>query len=209
MSKMLLADDHQLLRQALRGALEEAGHEVVDEAGDGEEAILLADKYAPEVMVMDVSMPVLSGLDATKIIHERHPDIKILVLTMHGEPEVVGQAIDAGAVAFLTKDTSLREVVNTVEQIASGEVLLSRELAASMLGAFGGASQAESPLTPREEEILQLIADGRSTSEIAADLFISAKTVKNHLASIYEKLGAHDRTQAVLSAVKSGIIQLR
>ncbi len=206
----MIADDHQLLRQALRRALEEAGFMVVAEATDGEEAIRLADTYEPEVVVMDVTMPVLNGLDATKILLSRKPNTRVVMLTMHGEPDVISSAIDAGASAFLTKDAAMQEVVDVITQLSNGETLLSREIASSMLTQFHTLeTPSESPLSPREEEILQLIADGQSTTEIAETLFISAKTVKNHLASIYEKLGARDRTQAVLAGVKTGIIQLR
>lgn len=218
MTRVLVVDDHQLVRQALRRALEDASFEVVSEASDGEEAARLAEQLVPDVVVMDVTMPVLDGIQAARRIHAQLPDIKIVVLTMHGEQQLLAEAIQAGAVAYLTKDCSMHEVVETVRLAAGGEVLLSPELAASMLGelrelrdieAPTGAPPSESPLTKREEEVLQLVADGRSTTEIAGELFISAKTVKNHLASIYMKLEARDRTQAVLSGVRMGIIQLR
>jgi DNA-binding NarL/FixJ family response regulator len=218
LNRVLLADDHQLLRQALRRALEDADFEIVGEAGDGEEAVRMADALQPEIVVMDVTMPVLDGVEAAGRVHAAHPDVRILVLTMHDEPSLVARAIGAGAVAFLTKDSSMHDVVSTVRDIAAGEVLLSPELAASMLDELGGGPgpapvapgvrPTSSPLTKREEEILQLVADGLSTTEVARELFISVKTVKNHLTSIYEKLEARDRTQAVISAVRIGIVQL-
>jgi len=210
MTRVLVADDHQLLRQALRRALEEAGLSVVGEAADGEEAIRLVEQVAPEVVVMDVTMPVLDGIQATRRVHAVRPDLPIVVLTMHGEDGLRREAVAAGASAFLTKDCSLQEVVETVVTTAGGEVALSRDLATSILGELtpSGDSAVPSPLTKREEEVLQLIADGYSTSEVAQRLFISGKTVKNHLASIYDKLDARDRTQAVLSAVRIGIIRL-
>jgi len=212
--RVLLVDDHQLLRHAVRGALEEAGMEVVAEAGDGSEAVRLATDLVPDVVVMDVSMPVLDGVEATRRIHAAQPDMPIVVLTMHGDARQRREALDAGATGFLCKDVSMHDVVRTVQQVAGGEVALSQELATTILselrapGPEAGPAQP-SPLTPREEEVLQLIADGLSTTEVAAALFISGKTVKNHLASIYEKLDARDRTQAVLAAVRIGIVRLR
>ncbi|MDQ1480142.1 MAG: two-component system, NarL family, response regulator DegU [Actinomycetota bacterium] len=208
--RVLLADDHQLLRQAIRRALEDAGMTVVAEAGDGGEAVRLAGELRPDVVVMDVSMPVLDGVEATRRIHDDLPDLPIVIITMHGDEALRRDAVNAGAAGFLTKDVSMQEVVATITQAAGGEVALSTELAATILAELEhGVDRAASPLTPREEEVLQLIADGCSTSEVASGLFISGKTVKNHLASIYEKLEARDRTQAVLSAVRSGIIRLR
>jgi two-component system, NarL family, response regulator DegU len=208
--RVLLADDHQLLRQAVRRALEDAGMTVVAEAADGGEAVRLAGELRPDVVVMDVSMPVLDGVEATRRIHDEMPELPIVILTMHGDEVLRRDAVSAGASGFLTKDVSMQEVVATITQAGGGEVALSTELAATILAELeDGVDRPPSPLTPREEEVLQLIADGCSTSEVAAGLYISGKTVKNHLASIYEKLEARDRTQAVLSAVRSGIIRLR
>ena len=208
--RVLLADDHQLLRQAIRRALEDAGMEVTGEAGDGAEAVRLIDQASPDVVVMDVSMPVLDGIEATRRIHAAAPDLAVVVLTMHGEERLRKEAIDAGAAGFLTKDVSMTEVVRTVRDAAGGDVALSPEIATSILTELRaeGGRPIESPLSPREEEVLQLIADGLRTSEVAAALFISGKTVKNHLASIYTKLDAHDRTQAVLAAVRIGIVRI-
>jgi DNA-binding NarL/FixJ family response regulator len=218
LTTVLIADDHQLLRQALRRAMEDAGLVVLGEAGDGAEAVQLVDELRPELVIMDVTMPVLGGIEATRRLHAAHPDLPIVVLTMHDEEALREEALRAGASAFLTKDSSMQEVVATAIATAAGEAL-SAELASSILTEFQSTTTATaagptvapvepSPLTPREEQILQLIADGYSTSEVAARLFISGKTVKNHLASIYDKLDARDRTQAVLSAVRIGIIRL-
>jgi DNA-binding NarL/FixJ family response regulator len=207
---VLLVDDHQLLRQAVRRALEDAGMHVVAEAGDGAEAVRLAAGETLDVIVMDVSMPVLDGVEATRRIHDTQPDLPIVVLTMHGEDTQRRDALHAGAAGFLTKDVSMQDVVRTVQQAAGGDVTLSPELASTILSELRTPDPPyTSPLTPREEEVLQLIADGLSTTEVAERLFISGKTVKNHLASIYEKLDARDRTQAVLAAVRIGIIRLR
>ena len=206
--RVLLVDDHQLLRQAVRQALEHAGMDVVAEAGDGSEAVRLANEIAPDVVVMDVSMPVLDGVEATRRIHAVHPELPIVVLTMHGEDAQRREAIEAGATGFLTKDVSMQDVVRTVHQAAAGDTALSRELASTILTELRAPDTRTSPLTRREEEVLQLIADGLSTPEVAAQLYISVKTVKNHLASIYQKLDSRDRTQAVLRAVRMGIVHL-
>ena len=210
--RLLLADDHRMLREGLRRTLEEEGLEVVGEAADGEEALRLAAKLRPDVVLMDVTMPVLDGVEATRQLHEHLPEIPVVILTMHADREVLARAIRAGAAGYLVKDCSTDEVVRTVRLAASGETALSPELAASMLAEAQRTDVPAADLDPiisrREEEVLQLVADGLSTSEVAAKLYISIKTVKNHLASIYEKLDSRDRTQAVLRAVRMGIIRL-
>ena len=211
MTRVLLADDHTMLRQSLRRALSEHGLDIVGEAGDGEEAAQLAIELAPDVVLMDVSMPVLDGVEATRIIRDRAPAVQVVILTMHADKGVLDRAIRAGAVGYLVKDCTMEEVVRTVQQAASGETTLSAELAEAMLAEavqpMAGVP-TESIITKREEEVLQLIAEGLSTTEVATRLFISVKTVKNHLASVYQKLDSRDRTQAVVRAVKMGIIRL-
>jgi DNA-binding NarL/FixJ family response regulator len=219
MTSVLVCDDHQLLRQALRRALEDSGFEVVAEAGDGEEAVRLVTILRPDVVVMDVTMPVLDGIEATRRIHAATGEAKVLVLTMHDEDALRVKALRAGAVGFMTKDSAMQEVVETVKRVAAGDTVFSPEIAAAMMNEFPlkgdsltnghGTDAEESPLTKREREILQKVADGYSTTEIARELFISAKTVKNHLASIYAKLDSRDRTQAVLSGMRLGIVQLQ
>ena len=211
MTRVLLADDHTMLRQSLRRALSEHGLDVVGEAGDGEEAAQLAIELSPDVVLMDVSMPVLDGVDATRIIRDRAPAVQVVILTMHADKGVLDRAIRAGAVGYLVKDCTMEEVVRTIRQAASGETTLSAELAEAMLAEAVQPTPgvpADSIITKREEEVLQLIAEGLSTTEVAAKLFISVKTVKNHLASVYQKLDSRDRPQAVVRAVKMGIIRL-
>ncbi len=211
MTRVLLADDHTMLRQSLRRALTENGLDVVGEAGDGDAAARLAIDLQPDVVLMDVSMPVLDGVEATRVIRDRAPGVQVVILTMHADKGVLDRAIRAGAVGYLVKDCTMEEVVRTVQQAASGETTLSAELAGAMLAEavqpMTGVP-AESIITRREEEVLQLIAEGLSTTEVATRLFISVKTVKNHLASVYQKLDSRDRTQAVVRAVKMGIIRL-
>ena len=201
--RLVLADDHRMLREGLRRSLEEQGLSVVGEASDGEEAVRLARELEPDIVVMDLSMPVLDGIEATRRIRETTSDTKVVVLTMHGDADMVQRAIRAGAVGYLVKDCTTDEVVATIRAAASGETAVSRELAVAML-----AEAQDEMISKREREVLQLVAEGLSTPEVADRLFISIKTVKNHLASIYEKLDAHDRTQAVLRAIRLGIIRL-
>ena len=184
---------------------------MIAEAGDGEEGVRLAAAMRPDVMLMDVSMPEMDGVEATRQIVERNPNAKVVMLTMHADRDVVDRALKAGAVGYLTKDCSIDEVAEAVRMAANGETALSPALAAGFLAEArkldSGAERDEDRIiTRREEEVLQLIADGCSTPEVAAKLYISQKTVKNHLASIYEKLNARDRTQAVITAVRMGII---
>ena len=201
--RLVLADDHRMLREGLRRSLEEQGLRVVGEASDGEEAVRLARELEPDIVVMDLSMPVLDGIEATRRIRETTSDTKVVVLTMHGDADMVQRAIRAGAVGYLVKDCTTDEVVATIRAAAAGETALSRELAVAML-----AEAHDELISKREREVLQLVAEGLSTPEVADRLFISIKTVKNHLASIYDKLDAHDRTQAVLRAIRLGIIRL-
>jgi two-component system, NarL family, response regulator DegU len=210
--RLLLADDHRMLREGLRRSLIDEGFEVVGEAGDGEEAVRLAEELRPDVVLMDVTMPVLGGVDATRQIHERTPEVRVVMLTMHADADVVASAIRGGASGYLVKDCSTDEIAEAVRLAASGETVLSPQLAASMLDELRRLDEPQTDddrlITKREEEVLQLIADGLSTPEVAERLYISQKTVKNHLASIYQKLDARDRTQAVVQAVRMGIIHL-
>jgi two-component system, NarL family, response regulator DegU len=204
--RLLLADDHTMVRQTMRRSMEDEGFTIVGEAGDGEEAVRLAAELEPEVVLMDVSMPVLDGVDATRRIRTAQPDVQVVMLTMHVDTDVVRRAISAGAVGYLTKDSTVEEVIEAVRLAARGDTVLSVGLASSMLQA--ATADEEPVISAREVEVLQLIAEGASPTEVAEKLFISVKTVKNHLSSIYGKLDARDRTQAVLKGVRMGIIRL-
>jgi DNA-binding NarL/FixJ family response regulator len=213
MTNLLLADDHTMLREGLRKSLEAEGLNVVGEAQDGGVAVEMALQLKPNVVLMDVSMPVIDGVEATRRIRESAPEVSVVMLTMHADSDVIRKAIAAGAVGYLVKDCTTEEIVRTVRQAADDDTALSQELAASLLKeAIELESKQEKPesvITKREEEVLQLIADGASTAEVADKLFISVKTVKNHLVSIYQKLETSDRTQAVLRAARMGIIRLQ
>ena len=220
---LLLADDHTMVRQSMRRSMEAEGFNIVGEAGDGDQAVRLAGELAPDVVLMDVSMPVLDGVEAARLIKERRPATQVVMLTMHADADVVRRALKAGAVGYLTKDCSIDEVAQAVRLAASGDAVVSPGLAAALLreggpGSASASSAASSPgtaknggeplLSAREAEVLQLIAEGSSPPEVASKLYISVKTVKNHLSNIYDKLDARDRTQAVLKGLRMGVIRL-
>jgi len=194
-----------MLRQGIRRALESEGIKVVAEASDGAAAIRLALEHKPDVVLMDVSMPGMDGVEAARRLVEADGRQRVVMLTMHIDRDVIDRAIRAGAVGYLTKDSSISEVILAIQLAANGDRPMSPRLAAAMLDE---ARRDDALISAREEEVLQLVADGYGTNEIAERLYISGKTVKNHLASIYEKLNARDRTQAVLMAVKMGIVKL-
>lgn len=205
---VMLVDDHTMLRQGLRRSLETEGITVVAEASNGEEAIKIALATKPNVVLMDVSMPQIDGIEATRRLMAADNRQRVVILTMHIDRDVIERAMKAGAVGYMTKDSTVKEVVMAVKLAANGDRILSPRLAELMLAEATSHDDPVSILTNREEELLQLIADGLATSEVASTMYISQKTVKNHLASIYDKLQARDRTQAVLTAVKMGIVKL-
>lgn len=213
--RILLADDHAILREGIRRSFESAGEEVVGEAANGEEALDLAIATKPDVIVMDLSMPVLDGIDATRRIKERIPDAKVVVLTMHDDVDSTRRAVSAGAAGFMSKGSSFADVLATVRGVAQGDIGFSPELAAAMLNVAKDpvvidldANEVETLLSDRQVEILQAIADGATTKQVARALNITQKTVHNHLNAIYRRLDTQSLTHAVLSAVRLGIIEL-
>jgi DNA-binding NarL/FixJ family response regulator len=209
--RLMLADDHQLLREGLSRSMSDEGFDVVAQARNGAEAVMLAKQHRPDVILMDVTMPELDGVEACRQVRAALDNTQVVMLTMHADQEVLASAIRAGATGYLVKDCSTSEIASAVRMASAGDTALSPQLAASMLNEvrrLDRPQQEERVVTKREEEVLQLIADGCSTPQVAERLYISQKTVKNHLASIYQKLDARDRTQAVLAAVRMGIVHL-
>lgn len=205
---VMLVDDHTMLRQGLRRSLETEGITVIAEASNGDDAVRIALETKPNVILMDVSMPNIDGIEATRRLMAADARQRVVILTMHIDRDVIERAMKAGAVGYMTKDSTVKEVMLAIKLAANGDRILSPRLAEVMLAEATTVDEPASILTKREEELLQLIVDGLATSEVAERMFISQKTVKNHLASIYEKLQARDRTQAVLTAMKMGIIKL-
>jgi DNA-binding NarL/FixJ family response regulator len=211
--RILLADDHTVLRDSIRRSFEAAGEQVVGEAANGEEALELALDLRPDVIVMDLTMPVLDGIGATRRIRQELPEAKVVVLTMHDDVDATKRALEAGAVGFLTKGSSFAVVLDTVRKAAAGETGMTPELAGTMLAVATKAQAAAPPtaeplLSDRQVEILQAIASGSSTKQVARQLGITQKTVHNHLNAIYRRLDTQSLTHAVLSAVRLGIIEL-
>ena len=203
---VVLVDDHTMLRQGLRRALEAEGIKVLGEAANGEEGVRVALATKPDVVLMDVSMPTVDGIEATRRLIATDRGMRVVMLTMHIDREVFDSALKAGAVGYVTKDSSISEVVEAIRIAANGNRPMSPRLAEALL--HEARRDTDGIISAREEEVLQLVADGLGTNEIGERLYISHRTVKNHLASIYDKLNARDRTQAVLTAVKMGIVKL-
>lgn len=220
--QVLIVDDHPLFRRGVRWGLEaEPDILVVGEATDGQMAVQQADLLVPDVVLIDINMPQMNGLEVTRIIRRRHPQTGVVVLTMHEDDEQLFHAIRVGAAAYCTKDAQQEEIVKLIRRVARGEYLINENVlqrpfvASRVLDQFrelsqmeGGAEGVFSPLTPREVEILDCVAQGNSNKEIARILSISDQTVKNHITSILRKLAVNDRTQAVIYALRHGWIRL-
>ena len=205
--RVLLADDHALFREGLRSLLRTRDIEVIGEASDGSEAVSLARELSPDVILMDLTMPGMGGLEATRLISAELPDIRVVILTVSEADEDLFEAIRSGAQGYLVKSTSSEEFFDLFEALERGEAPLSRGLAAKIvryLAAGGGAGEAAS-LTPREDEVLRLVAEGKTNAYIAADLEISEATVKFHMSNILAKLHLENRAQVVAFAHRHGL----
>jgi len=206
-TRVLIVDDHVMLRESMRVALELAGNDVVGEAGDGNEALRLVEELRPSIVLMDVSLPGPDGIEVTRRLCARDPELRVVMVTMHSNPALVARAVRAGASAYLTKDFSMQEVVTAVEKVAAGDVVLSPNLAGSMLRELTAPDDVRHDLiTKREADALQLVADGYSTHEVASRLLVNDRTVSRDLSSAYGKLDARHRTEAMLNSVHWGII---
>ena len=202
---VLLVDDHSLVRRGFRRMLEdEPDIAVVGEAGDGEEAILLSEKLRPRVILMDCALPGMSGLDATRRILEKLPDTIILMLSMHPEETLVRQALDAGARGYMLKNAIDLELGTAIRKVVAGEIVLDPQLSQPA----GLKGERDYGLTTRELEILQLIVDGKSNKEIAAQLKLSANTVAVHRANMMDALGIHKTAELVVYAIRNGLVNL-
>jgi DNA-binding NarL/FixJ family response regulator len=205
-ARVLIVDDHAMLRDAMRVALELAGHDVVGEAGDGDDALRLADELHPSVVLMDVSMPGPDGIEVTRRLCADDRGARVIVVTMHANPALVVRAVRAGASAYLTKDFSMQDIVAAVETVDAGDVVLSPNLAGSMLRELTAPAHVKHDLiTKREADALRLLADGYSTHEVASRLLVSDRALCHDLSSAYGKLGG-EHTEAMLDRVHWGII---
>jgi len=206
--RVLLADDHQIFRQGLRSLLEKTGHEVVGEASDGREALKLARTVLPDIAVLDLSMPLLNGLDAAHEIRRVAPEVKTILLTMYTDKSYVLQALRAGARGYVLKTQAADDLIRAVREVLRGEVYLSPGVAVSVVDAYlHKTDPAADPLTPRERQILQLVAEGKSTKEIARVLSISFKTAESHRNRIMKKLDIHEVAGLVRYAIRRGLVR--
>src|SRR5215211_1446612 len=209
--RVLIADDHPLYRDGMRGLLDsETGTEVVGEASSGEEAIELAEALKPDVILMDIKMPGINGIEATRHILNTSPQVGILMVTMFEDDDSLFAAMRAGSRGYLLKDSRGEEVVHAIRAVAGGEAIFGPGIAKRLINYFSISNPSAPPrafpeLTDREEEILTLIARGHSNQEIAQQLFLSLKTVRNHVSHIFLKLQVADRAQAVIRAREAGL----
>jgi DNA-binding NarL/FixJ family response regulator len=210
--RVMLVDDHDLFRTGLRNLLEEQGVQIVAEAPDGAAALKLVTELAPDVVVMDLNMPGMNGIEATREIARLAPLTRVVVLTISDEDEDVMDAIFAGACGYLLKDSSIQDLMQGIRAASIGEALISPHIAAKVLqrvratGALTDAEMSKPELSDRETEVLRLIANGKDNAQIAEDLHISPKTVKNHISNILMKLQIENRIQAAVYAVRRGLV---
>jgi len=208
-TRILLADDHLVVREGLRSLLEAAGFKVVGEARDGREALKLARMLEPEVTVMDIGMPGLNGVDACRELLREVPEMRIIVLTVHGEDAYVIEALRSGARGYVLKTQAGSDLVRAIGEVTQGRIYLSPSVSSAVVQAFlAGSTTPADPLTPREREVLQLVAEGRSTKEVAGILGVSVKTAETHRTRLMTKLDIHHTAGLVHYAIRRGLIRV-
>jgi len=211
--RILLADDHTVMRSGLRALLErQQNYEVVGEADNGREAVSLCASLLPDIVIMDVGMPLLNGVEATKALLKQSPSTGVVMLSMHSDEVYVMRSLQAGARAYLLKDSAAPDLISAIDAVSHGKSFFSPAIRSLLAEDFiqvlrqKGAVDSYELLTAREREILQLLAEGKSNKEVAADLNISLYTVETHRSNILEKLGLHTPAELILYAVRKGII---
>lgn len=203
--RLLLVDDHEMVRAGLRAFLDlQKDMTVVAEAGSGEQALALVPRHAPDIVVLDLVLPGMSGVETARRLHEHHPDVKVVALTSFAGQDLVLPAVRAGVAGYLLKDVGPAELADALRAVHAGGAPLHPQVAATVMASM--AADARDPLTPREREVLRLVARGLSNRLIARELALAEKTVKTHVSAILGKLGVADRTQAALYAVRSGLV---
>ena len=207
-TRLLLADDHSLVRQGLKALLERQGFQVASEASDGQEAVRLAAKVQPEVAILDISMPVLNGLDAARELLKSSPKTKVVLLTQHDEDHYVTEALRAGAKGYVLKSQAADDLVHAIREVCSGAVYLSPSISRAVVDAYLSRTYvSKDPLSARERQVLQLVGEGKSTKDVAAQLGISVKTAESHRARLMRKLDIHETASLVRYAIRRGLIQ--
>jgi len=204
----LLADDHVIVRDGLKNLLLREGFDVIAEASDGHEAVRLAKELCPAIAVLDIFMPLLNGLDAARQIHRICPRTKTILLTMYNEEQYVLEALKAGVCGYVLKTQASQDLVQAIREVSQGSIYLSPAVTGAVVKAYIEQGKLPSaPLTPREREVLQLVAEGKSTKEIAQILDIGVKTAESHRTNVMKKLDVHDTTGLVRYAIRHGLIQ--
>jgi DNA-binding NarL/FixJ family response regulator len=210
--RVVLVDDHPVYREGLAKLLSQSGVEVVAQAGNGSDALLIVEEAAPDVVVMDLNMPGMSGVDVTRKLVQRNPASRVLIVSVSAQEEDVTEAILAGASGYVLKDGPVEEVVAGIQAAANGESLISPRIATMLLrkmrldGVSEIATPARTPLSERELQVLRLVAEGKGNQEIAEALYIGQSTVRNHISSILMKLQVENRVQAAVRAVRDRIV---
>ncbi len=206
--QVLLADDHVIVRQGVRGLLEREGFKICGEAADGRDAIRLAEACHPDVAILDLAMPGLNGVDAAREIMRLQPQTKAIVLTMHKDEAYILQALSAGVSGYILKTQAAADLVQAIREVVRGSVYLSPGVSRAVVDAYRAKSSVPpDPLSPREREILQLVAEGRTTKQIAAILGVSVKTADSHRSRLMAKLDIHETAGLVRYAIRRGLIQ--
>jgi len=211
--RVVLCDDHAIVRDGLRNLLAaESDIEVIGEAADGKQALDVVRELSPDVVVMDINMPNLGGVEAVERLTAERPDIRILILTMYNHEEYLFRTIRAGARGYLLKDSPISDVIDAIRKVMQGGSVLHPDLADKLLSSFRRDRQEKEEgkelLSPREQEVLEAVVKGLSNKEIAEQLFITETTVKLHISNVYRKLGVKSRSQAILHAVKEKLVTL-
>ncbi len=223
-TKIVIIDDHQLFREGVKRILDfEDTFEVVAEGDDGNEAVELYEKYQPDVLLMDINMPHMNGVEATEALLKKYPEAKVIILSIHDDGSYVTHALKTGALGYMLKEMDADEIIEAIKVVSVGGSYLHPKVTHNLVVEFRRLSERENKgafqqveirrpyhiLTKRESEVLQLLTDGQSNRTIGETLFISEKTVKNHVSSILQKMGVNDRTQAVVSAIKNGWVEVK
>ena len=209
MATIILADDHSVVRQGIRMLLERENFEIVGEAADGLEAVRLAEKYQPDIAVLDLAMPIMNGITAIGQIHGVSPRTKVILLTMHTEEHNVLQALRAGVKGCVTKTQAVEHLIVAIREVCAGGVYLSPSVSGAVVQAYLSRSEAPyDPLTDRERQVLQLVAEGNTTKEIALILGVATKTAETHRVKVMDKLDIHSTAGLVRYAIRRGLIQV-
>jgi DNA-binding NarL/FixJ family response regulator len=207
-TRVILADDHVLVRQGIKSLLEREGMQVVGEAGDGQEAISLAEKHLPDVAILDIGMPILNGLDAARGVRKACAKTKVILLTRHDEDQYVTEALRAGVKGYVLKHQVAHDLVHAIHQVCRSGVYLSPSISRAVADAYlSKAEAAPDPLSARERQVIQLIVEGKSTREIAMLLGICVKTAESHRARLMHKLDIHETASLVRYAIRRGLVE--